>query len=353
MSDPTHWDSGGIPVALAHIEKELNLFWRQQAQAEDTAVLRASTLTLIIVTRTEQQYQAALQAIPELISHHPGRIILIRIGMTTSSGRVEGFISAHCQLAHPGGRQLCCEQITLVCPSGQEWTLHGILLPLLLTDLPVFLWWPEEYSPSLQLTQSLWSFIDRLIINSSHLQVTWQQFRQHCRALQDLHGQILVTDLCWAGITDWREAIAQCFDATSNTKWLDGLYSVRLFYGESGEPVSGFWLVAWLATLLGWSNSDPAHLSFKCGERDITVESVLAPAATGADLAGIELCSQLDGQKRCFSIMRRSGERLAINDGERDIELRSPHVQDGELMCRELDLAGSDNLYQKIYQAMA
>jgi glucose-6-phosphate dehydrogenase assembly protein OpcA len=353
MSETIHWDSGGIAVALPHIEKELNLFWRQQAQAEDMAVLRASTLTLIIVARSEQQYQSALKAIPELITHHPGRIIMIRLGADTASGRVEGSISAHCQLAHPGGRQVCCEQITLVCPADQEWTLHGILLPLLLTDLPVFLWWPEEFGPTLQPLQSLWSFIDRLIVNSCNLNCTWPQFRRRCRDLHDLHGQVLVTDLCWAGITDWREAIAQCFDAAGSLKWLNGLYSVRLFYGEQGKPLSGFWLVAWLATLLGWRNSDPEQFAFTCGERRITATSVLDPAAKGQELSGIELCSQLDGQQRCYTIRRRSGERLAINDGEREIELRSPQIQDGELMCRELDLAGSDNLYLKVCQWMA
>jgi glucose-6-phosphate dehydrogenase assembly protein OpcA len=278
---------------------------------------------------------------------------MIRQSARTPSGRVEGFISAHCQLAHPGGRQLCCEQITLVCPPDQEWALHGILLPLLLTDLPVFLWWPEEYGPSLQPLKTLWTFIDRLIVNSCHENCTWPLFRQHCGDLQNLNGQVLVTDLCWAGITDWREAIAQCFDAAGSRKWLDGLYSVRLFYGEPGKPMSGFWLVAWLATLLGWHNRDAEPLTFSCGERVITVTPVVDPSLSGQDLVGIELCSQLNGQKRCYTITRRSGERLAIHDGEREIELRSPQLQEGELMCQELDLAGRDTLYVKVCQTMA
>ena len=352
MTETIHWDSGGIPVALPQIEKELNRFWRRQAQSEDRAVLRASTLTLIIITRSEEQYQSGLQAFPDLINHHPGRIIMVRQGVATAGGQVEGFISAHCQLAHPGGRQLCCEQITLLCPPEQEWTLHGILLPLLLPDLPVFLWWPEEPGVSLQPLQSLWSFIDRLIINSSRLQGTWQDFRRTCDALARLHGQVLVTDLGWSGVTNWREAIARCFDAPAGTAWLEGMERVRLTFSRPGQRAAGYWLLAWLATLLDWQPADAAVPVFSRSGRTIIIDQLVEEAAEEQGLWRVELFAQLDGQKRHYIITRQGQERLTIDDGEREIEWRSPVSPDGELMCRELDMAGGDELFQRICRFM-
>src|SRR5207248_5492359 len=72
---------------------------------------------------------------------HPCRALLA-ISRASENMSLEAWVSARCHLpSAKSEKQICCEQITV------RWEGHGIhelpsvVLPLLVPDLPVFLWW--------------------------------------------------------------------------------------------------------------------------------------------------------------------------------------------------------------------
>src|SRR4030065_67688 len=80
---------------------------------------------------------------------------------------LQAALSAPCQIAPEGGKQVCSEQITLRASGPAVGELHSTVVPLLVPDLPVFLWWHEEPSLGSHLFQELLETSDRLIVDSA------------------------------------------------------------------------------------------------------------------------------------------------------------------------------------------
>ncbi|HPI74211.1 MAG TPA: glucose-6-phosphate dehydrogenase assembly protein OpcA [bacterium] len=353
MTETPHWETDGIPTPLPQIESALDEFWRNQAQDGERAVLRSAMSTLILVATGVPRYQSFLQSLPELIRQRPGRIILIRLQPTGET--VEAFISAHCRVSSQGGKQLCCEQITLHCPSALTTKLPGIVSPLLLPDLPVLLWWPDAPQAGVGIFSSLCSTIDRLIIQSGAWIAGWRDLCSLAQWIVRHQPQVRIMDLTWASLTGWREALAQFFDAKEGVVLLHGIERIEIQAAPAGFSPAVGWLLAWLATVLQWrlhvhtqpyftGPAGPIHTSF----------TAPVAKAVGNSLVTVTLYTRYEGKtvrlhaRRINPLeieCRRSDEAAAI--------LQIPLRTETDLLGQELDVACEDELFIRISRFLA
>jgi len=356
MNQALHGEPGSLAVPLAGIDTALNQFWRTQAAIGEQAVLRAATLTLIMMAGDEKRYQASHQALPHVMDQHPSRIILVRMIDSEREAGVAAFISAHCRLSDQGGKQVCCEQITLHCPRREKEKLPGILLPLLLPDLPVFCWWPEAMQEDRLFLQSLWRYVDRLIVQTPTETVDWPALRHIAGQMALLNEQVRITDLTWAAITDWREALAQLFDGEDGAEMLGHLSRLVILIAGARFSAASGWLLAWLMTLLHWQPLGWVQPTFRGPQGEIAVSFQAAPdlAAQSSTVTAVEMESRLNGQAVDLWARRRKSTEIECGDSRKPAFLvRSPQADSVRLLCQELTLLQNDDLFIKICRSLS
>ena len=127
-------------VAPDAILKELAALWTQEGKQGDAGVLRACSMTLLVMAEAERRCRRARRndGRADAASIRRARI-LIRLrgdGERALSERV------YQQCWKPFGQrqQICCEQIEITASDAALADLPSVILPLAVPDLPVILW---------------------------------------------------------------------------------------------------------------------------------------------------------------------------------------------------------------------
>jgi glucose-6-phosphate dehydrogenase assembly protein OpcA len=229
--------------------------------------------------------------------------------------------------------------------------LSSIVVPLLVPDLPVFLWWRGGLSRDKELLIDLLEAADRWIIDSSH----FLDFRKACDCLKARTDTVYaLSDLNWSRLTSWRSAIASMFDYSSTRSHLDRLKSVEIIGSlKSAHP----WLIAsWLCSRLklalvsNLSQSSGAN-TFQCkGEGDEIVVAIREPESPGSELTSVHFVSHENGE---FKVeLTPDGKHLRVGiriDGRGFADSMDKLIEESEsdLLRRELQILGRDRSYEE------
>jgi glucose-6-phosphate dehydrogenase assembly protein OpcA len=237
------------------IERELTALWKQASDEQDEggqAVTRTCVLNLIVVT-SGRGAERATDTIARLTASHPNRAIVINAAPSTTKDMLDAWVQAHCQMPGPGRPQVCCEQITIEAHGAAVERVPGTILPLLMPDVPVMLWWPEgEPFGEPRLAKYL-DLVDRMIVDSATFAAPEAGLAQQAQLMD---SGTAVSDLVWARLTPWRELIAQFFDAPAMLPYLGTIERVAVEYesgqGQVTDRTQAMLLVGWLGSRLGW-----------------------------------------------------------------------------------------------------
>jgi glucose-6-phosphate dehydrogenase assembly protein OpcA len=191
-------------------------------------------LTLIIVTDEGNHYDA-LKAASEASKEHPSRILVVikRPGRTPRDRRI-ARLDAEVRVAGETGTG---ETVLLRLHGELSGHAHSVVLPLLLPDAPVVVWWPDEAPehPSKDLLGQL-----------AARRITDAQATEDPTATLGLRARTYTpgdTDLAWTRITPWRSVLAAALDQRHSA-----IASV-VVEGEAYNPSSEL-LALWLAERL-------------------------------------------------------------------------------------------------------
>src|SRR5687768_6090310 len=94
------------------ILKDLRHLWRDLAKQEESDVLRACAMTLIVVSSAADDAQATGETVAALMHEHPSRLILVTV-RTDRTTTLDGRVSAQCWRPFGSRQQICCEQIEI------------------------------------------------------------------------------------------------------------------------------------------------------------------------------------------------------------------------------------------------
>jgi glucose-6-phosphate dehydrogenase assembly protein OpcA len=213
---------------------------------------RASVLNLIVRAGDEAEAERAAQLVATLATRNPSRTLLLVTDPEAPADRLDAAIHARCAFEPGGTGRLCFEQVRLIARGATALHVDTVVAPLLVANLPVFLWWlgrpPRSRDPLLELC-------DRLIVDSAAFPdapAGLAALDAHAAAAE---GSLGLGDLGWRRCTPWRQIIAQFFDPPDARPYQRLIRRVTVEYAPTaGGMVSAapLLLVGWLAACLGW-----------------------------------------------------------------------------------------------------
>jgi len=244
-----------LHVDVRTIERELSAIWQRAADEREparTSVTRTCVLNLVVLTFDGMHgVEPATTVIDQLTAQHPNRAIVVGCDMRAAAPYLDAWVQAHCQLPAPGRPQVCGEQITIEArgaAAGQA--LSGLMLPLLVPDLPVMVWLPACDALNQPLSQRVQRLADRVIVDST----TAAQPLAMLRTLAELTAQgVVLSDIAWGRLTAWRELVAGLFDAADHREHLGSVYRVTIDHAhDEAAHAQALLLTGWLASCLDW-----------------------------------------------------------------------------------------------------
>jgi hypothetical protein len=271
-------------VTTAEIERELARLRAEDGQGGPD--VRASTMTHMAWV-PEEWLDAARATLDALGDRHPSRTILL-VPRPDEPGGLEARVALERFTLAGLERQVATEVIELHLGGSQARAPASIVLPLLRSDLPVFLRWRGRPDFGSSAFEQLADVADRLIVDSGE----WPDVPAAYAELGAAFEQVAVSDIAWRRTLPWRLALAS------------------LWPGISGVSELG----------------------------------VVGPAAEAHLLAGW-LRSRLDGAIALVHEPAGEVEGLMV-DGEPVAAQNAEPATPGELLSDELDSFGRDTIYE-------
>ena len=372
----------GKTLDVQVVEHELDALWQDSTSAarpelaagderpeDEMAVLRARAANLLVYVSDDKLLEEVHELLQELTATHPSRVLTMLGEHDAPDNDIEMFVSALSQKEKLGGqKRLCCEEVTLKAQGSFVSELPSAALPLLVSDLPTFLWWRSVIDSSQKVFQNLLHASDRLIVDSA-------EFAQPVAELmvinkiceKDRETPVGISDLNWARLTSWRGLLADFYDVAEYRAALEGIDNVRISYmapqaDANAIAPQALLMAGWLASRLQWTILDkPAtgdeertvfEVSNQRGRRiSIEMRRVKEAAIKPGRLARVELQTQADGSgfkvERSEDLQRVLTEaRLGTNvDRGRVLPVRNRST--AQLLSREMEILCNDQIYQE------
>ncbi|MGI8552420.1 MAG: glucose-6-phosphate dehydrogenase assembly protein OpcA, partial [Dehalococcoidia bacterium] len=229
------------PTSVSEIDKALAGIWQGVQKRSDEAtdegeidphpvITRTSVMNLLVYSASRGVSERAASAITHLGGTHPSRSILIVGEPADPTSSLGASIAAHCFTVGPQGRGFCFEQIDLTARGEVIGRLPGIVTQLLVHDLPTLLWWPGDPPLSDPFFTAMTGVCDRLIVDSSDFSDPEGELQRLADFARMPHGPCGVSDLNWDRLADWREILAQFFDAAPMRPYLHHVEAVQIDY---------------------------------------------------------------------------------------------------------------------------
>jgi glucose-6-phosphate dehydrogenase assembly protein OpcA len=371
--------------SIEGIQQELARIWAHPTMQRDIDLdhdgvidrqvgARTSVMNLVVVARRPETGERCAAIIQDLTGRHPSRTLIVTPADPDGPSWIDANIQAHCVIASETAPATCAETIYLVCGGESGRHLEAIIAPLLIHDLPVTLWWPDEPPLASHTSANVLEVCDRLVIDGS----SW-----HGSGLPQLtrmatfqrRRPVAIFDFALIRQSRWREAIASVFDRAEILPYLYHLRRINVTYGvrgavdvEAANIVKPVYHVAWLASRLGMrvvtpfapiegSGSDaegaPAGLTaaLRLNRREVTALLRPSPSElpTGTTLR-VELTARMRGSELRADI---TAEQDAVHarvwrNGFRILErgFTAPRRKDVDLLAEAVEAGGTDPVGQ-------
>jgi len=286
--DLTDTTTGAIDQALTEARRRLG------------GMTLGMVLTLIIVTDEAAQYDA-IRAANQAAREHPCRILAIINRKPKADSRLDAEIRVG--EASPGETIV----LRMYGPLGQH--ADSVVAPLLVPDVPVVTWWPDE-APEIPAKHPLGALAQRRVTDAAAAESPRAALAALAAAYQP--GD---TDFGWTRATPWRSLIAATLDQPHPA------VTAGEIAAEADNPTADL-IAAWLSRRLG-----------------VPVARVTSggPGITGATFA------TQDGD---ISITRFDGRTATLCWPERVDRMVALHRRDtAELLAEELRRLDPDEVY--------
>ncbi|HWF58380.1 MAG TPA: glucose-6-phosphate dehydrogenase assembly protein OpcA [Candidatus Dormibacteraeota bacterium] len=309
------------------------------------AAVRLSVLNLVAACVDVESADMASQAVGRLGAKHPARAIII---VATPDGRdqIEADLSLQCSATDSG--QVCAEQVRLHVGGEVAYHLASVVTPLLVPDIPVYLWLVGAPPLRQAFGQDAVAISERVIIDSGEYHDAGT-LRTLSEELVRVGNAIAISDVAWERTRMWRELIAQSFDGEDVRPFVHGITRVDLECG--GDHVSAqTWLIAgWLASRLGWAASPR--------QPEVVAAFRATAEVADRDLIRAALRCHVDGHQALVTLERRGSALYSVIDvdggitAERAVPITEPDTVD--LVGRLLEVSGEDPVYRDALRSAA
>ena len=370
------------------ITAQLNVLWRRYGEARDArtpspngqgsdapwpmVTARAATLNLIAATRTKADADRVRQTIASLSDIYPSRATVLIADPAQDTGVAPGMdvrVDLLEQEATRGRPAIVFECVSVDVSTENERQLASIASPLLVPDLPDFLWWATDTGQGGSLFSELVGISDRLVVDSAvseHAASAMQTLLAFASAPSD-HAAL--SDFAWARLTPWRRLTTQFFDVAATLPILDLIDEATVTYANSPNRWSGFTgallFAGWLGSRLNWRTpgellpvrGDPnvwrATLRAGTAGRQREVTLTLRPTAkplAASTLLDVRLAAD-GGKAGFFTVERLDGNEISTTSDSPELPnivrtVFAPLPTEADLLGEELRVFGRDAVFE-------
>ncbi len=335
--------------------------------------MRTSVLTLVVVAPRPELVDRAMATVSTLASRHPSRAVVLSPTDPDGPASFEAHVYASCQLPERGSSEICTEEILIKAGGELAQHLSSTVAPLLIHDLPVVLWWPDDVPFGRHDFTELADECDRLFVDSGH-------FRGHglerLVAMSDaVYGGLVVHDVSWMRLMLWRELLASCFDHPLLLRELRQLTSIRVDVARPGGDVQlarAALFIGWLMARLRLQVVQPLQVAadqswgaqVRTGKRtiDIEIRPVEVEYSGAVRAVGSVVRVELEGghsdAHTSVSVTRQADHLLATADWNGASVIRRAtqleRFEEVPYLAESLDRTGHDRLFaQALEKAVA
>jgi glucose-6-phosphate dehydrogenase assembly protein OpcA len=355
-------------IDVEEIEKELAAMWKPAVVGEgsnaESGVTRACALNLIVYATVAEDRAPIDEMLNEVSERHPGRTLVLLADRLASEPQLQASVSTRCRRLGGSGRQVCGEQVTIEAQGAAVETVASAIAPLLVPDVPVFLWWKDIPHYEDNLFNRMTRMADRVVIDSSCFDRPYEDLQRLNQIIRE-HPQFMsASDLNWGRLTAWRTLIASFWDVPDYHSHLDRIERIVVEYDPPdiapGEIApKALLIVGWLASRLGWSVEEACgreeqsakNLRLRAGERKISLELRATTSSGQGDgmLVSLMLSASDAEFHVAFSDDRKKLETAARIDGQSGVGrvLSYEQKSEGQRLSRELFLLQRDVIYEQ------
>jgi glucose-6-phosphate dehydrogenase assembly protein OpcA len=328
----------GQPVQVGQISREIKKLWESGGGTST----RASLINFAIYCRSTEEMEANTDLISEFTRHHACRALLVAVIRNSPENRMSAWINAHCHLSRAGAKQICCEQISFLLEGEIKGRLTNIVFGNLDSDLPLYFWWQGDLSENLN--PHLWTWIDRLFVDSACWKNPKAQFARLKQSFAENKARLTLRDLNWTRSLYIRQAFSSMFDAPENLAELSRIRRIVITHAPDCRSTAVL-LAGWFAGQLQWTLKSASPIVFAdAGGGEIAVEF---QSAEGSALGGVALTSE----NATFSVAREAGSRVLHADLHQesgsDFHPLFPAGPDTiiDVLNEEMSRSSKDNIY--------
>src|SRR6202171_2869385 len=357
-------------VDVAKIEKELASMWSSASDPENgttrSGVTRACALNLIVYATPEDDRDQLEDLLGQVNEQHPGRILILVAHRETQEAGLEAYVSMRCRLLGGTGKQICGERVTIEARGPLVETAATAVAPLLVPDVPVYLWWKDIPHYEDKLFDRLSQMADRIVIDSAAFDHPYEDLLRLTKMIGDQSRRLRVSDLNWGRLTSWRTLLASFWDVPVYRPLLEKIDHVTIVYRPSSVAPdeiapTALLLAGWLSARLGWqlredrarSSEGNIECDLSAGDRPIVLSLIQDTAAERNDRMISSVILAAEKEAAAFSVaLRAAGTKL-----ETEAKIGAEHSlgrvlgyerrSDAERLSRELVFLGRDTIYEE------
>jgi glucose-6-phosphate dehydrogenase assembly protein OpcA len=248
-----HGEAVTIGDVLAAVSSIRRKFAQSEAGDDEHPHARNCVMTLVAVATNSEDESRAQRASIAIAAHHPHMAVIVCEEINVRSGRIDATIATH-PLSPSSTVHAQCEVVSLHVRGAAGEHLAALVDPLLLSGVPVYLWWLD--TPPFRTRELLDAtrICDALVVDSARFDRPYESFLGLAELGLSAHRQLGVADFQWARLEPWREAIAEFFEPKERRDYMKGIAEVGIDYvGKArGNRIAASLLVGWLASALGW-----------------------------------------------------------------------------------------------------
>jgi len=355
--------------SVSEIERALARIWagaaaRKADEDEHHVAVRSSVLNLVVVAGRRETAERCAATIAATAGRHPSRSLILSTADVDGPSSLDAWIEALSLATSAGTAQTGAETIHVSAHGETGRHLASIIVPLLVPDLPVALWWPHDPQFRLHRADRLLPIADRLIVDGS----SWSGDgldRLEAMARMAQGQRLVVADFALLRQARWREALASVYDLPDLRPHLRAVRSITVEYAapQDGDPagltniVRPVYHVAWLASRLGMGVVLPLErgadgrrtATLRQGDHSVSIElrPVRSELGEGSTVR-VEIVSRLRGAELVGDVAASDrAVDVAIHDKGRERVRRTylaPRLGEVDLLERALEESAGDSV---------
>ena len=356
-------------VDVNKIEKELASMWSGVSETGDVTgsagITRACALNLIVYTTPWDDRGQLEELLSQVNEQHPGRTLILVAYRDTATPRLEGYVSMRCRLLGATGKQICGEQVTIEAGGPLVETAATAVAPLLVPDVPVFLWWNDIPHYEDKLFDRLAQMADRIVIDSAAFDHPYDDLLRLSNTISDQSRRMRVSDLNWGRLTSWRTLLASFWDVPDYLPLLGEIDRVAIQYRppkDAPDEIApkALLLAGWLASRLGWEvagklncdGKEVCECDLRAGDRTIGLSFLRDKTAERNDGMISSVALAAGNGEANFSVAKRTDGTKLQTEAQIGTERSVGRVlayqmrSEAEQLGRELAFLNRDAIYE-------